>query len=395
MAVRRILHIDLDAFFVAVERVLDPRLQGKPVVVGGNGHSRSVVASASYEARLYGLKAGMPLATARRLCPQAVFLPANFDRYQDFCHRFRHILSQFAPSVEPAGIDEAFLDLTGFDSLYGCALEAARRIKARVREELGLTASAGIASGKVVAKVASDLAKPDGLIEVPPGEDARFLAPLPVARLPCVGPRAEARLKGLGVVTIGELAALSPRLLRHLFGALGDVLYLHANGRDQSPVEPPSATKSISKETTLPQDTLSRSHLLAVLRYLAERVGAELRARGRLARCLVLKLRYADFDTITRRRTLGQAIDTDQAIFHTGRQLLEQALSHREQPVRLVGIGVASLVEGRQLHMFDPLGVRLARLNRALDELRHKYGFEAIQTGLTLKLPAGTPIAIY
>lgn len=383
---RCIFHIDLDAFFVSVEQVLNPALRGKPVVVGGDPRGRGVVACASYEARAYGLKSGMPLGKAHRLCPHAIFLSGNFHRYRDASEKFMAILSEFTPDIEPMGLDEAYLDLTGFDPLYGPAREVALRIKQRIKNELGLTASIGIATSKVVAKVASDLSKPDGLIEVPPGEERDFLAPLPISRLPWVGEKAGNTLKRLGVTTIGELARLSPSFLKQAFGVHGEVLHRYANGIDNSKVEPFGPPKSISRSTTFSEDTLDRSFLKAVLHYLTERVGAELRDQGKSARCITLKLRYTDFQTITRNHTLKQAIDTDWTIFKIGCGLLDKALEHRAVPVRLIGIGVSHLADGRQLNMFDPWAEALERLNLAIDRIRGKYGFTAIEAGYTLPL---------
>ena len=384
---RRIMHIDLDAFFVSVEQILNPELQGKPVVVGGKPDRRGVVASASYEARKFGLHAGMPLITARRLCPQAIFIEGNFSRYRDASQRFMAILADFSPYLEPVGLDEAYLEATGFESLYGSIKQMAAKIKQRVKEELGLYASVGIASGKVVAKVASDLSKPDGLLEVPAGEERSFLAPLPVAKLPGIGKKGEERLSSLGIHTIGELASLPPDMLRHHFGVAGMVMQRHASGIDDRPIETPGAAKSISRETTYARDTRDRSGLEATLRYLTERVGRDLRQQSKQARCVTLKLRYADFTTITRRHTLKQASSTDQAIFDTGRQLLKTALAQEKQPIRLIGIGVSNLVEsGRQLDMMDTSVTRQEQLDRAIDRIRKKYGFTSIQTGRTLRL---------
>ncbi len=384
---RQILHIDLDAFFVSVDRVLDPRLRGRPVVVGGEPGLRGVVASASYEARACGVHAGMPLAQAHRLCPQAVFLKGSFPRYQEASERFMGILSDFTPDLEPAGIDEAYLDLTGFESLYGPAWGTALRIKRRIKDELGLTASIGIASSKVVAKVASDMAKPDGVLEVAPGEERPFLAPLPIAKLPCVGPKTEKMLRGMGVTTIEQLASLPSSLLKANIGLLGEVIHGYANGIDERKVEPAAAAKSMSRETTFARDTLDYPFLKGTLYYLSERVGAELRRDGRMARCVALKLRYADFHTITRHRTLREATDADRAIFDVGLELLEKSLGYRRQRVRLIGIGVSSLVgDGRQLSLLHPSTQGWGRLDRVIDRIRSKYGFTAIQRGRTLVL---------
>ena len=384
---RRIMHIDLDAFFVSVEQALNPDLKGKPVVVGGKPDRRGVVASASYEARHYGLYAGMPLTTASRLCPQAIFIEGNFAKYRDASQRFMTILADFSPYLEPLSLDEAYLDATGFESIHGSTRQMAMAIKQRIKDEPGLCASVGIASCKVVAKVASELSKPDGLLEVPTGKERSFLEPLPVAKLPGIGRKSERILKSLGINTIGQLAALPLGVLKSHFGAVAELLHNYANGIDDRKVEPPGAAKSISRETTFGKDTRDSSLLKATLRYLGERVGSELRQQGKQVRCVTVKLRYADFTTITRQHTLSQASDTDQAIFDTGSKLLRKELSREKQAVRLIGIGVSNLVEaGRQLDMLDSSAQRLEKLNTAIDRIRKKYGFTAIQTGRTLLL---------
>jgi DNA polymerase-4 len=384
---RRIMHIDLDAFFVSVEQVANPELKGRPVVVGGRPQGRGVVAAASYEARAFGLHSGMPLVTASRLCPQAIFIQGSFPKYRDASQKFMAILADFSPFLEPMGLDEAYLDVTGFETIHGSARQMAASIKQRVKAELGLNASIGIAGGKVVAKVASEMSKPDGLLEVAEGEERSFLAPLPIARLPGVGQKTERELKRLGITTIGKLSITPLSVLKSHFGASGEMLQRFASGADDRPVEPPAAAKSISRETTFGRDTRDRSLLKSTLRYLGERVGADLRHKEKRARCITLKLRYADFTTITRRLTLGQTTDSDQLIFDTGVKLLDRALAGEKQPVRLVGIGVSGLAEaGGQLGMLDGSARRQESLNKAIDRIRQKYGFTAIQTGRTLKL---------
>ncbi len=384
---RQIMHIDLDAFFVSVEQALNPELQGKPVVVGGRPDRRGVVASASYEARTFGLHAGMPLTTASRLCPQAIFIEGSFPKYRDASQRFMAILADFSPYLEPISLDEAYLDVTGFESIYGSIHHMAVKIKQRIKDELGFCASVGIASCKVVAKVASELSKPDGLLEVAAGRERSFLAPLPVAKLPGIGKKTEQILNGLGVHTIGQLATMPLDMLKSHFGVAGERIHNYAKGIDDRQVEPPGAAKSISRETTFGEDTQDRSLLEATLCYLGERVGSELRQQGKLTKCVTLKLRYADFTTITRSHTLKQASDVDQMIFDAGVKLLNRALSQEKQPVRLIGIGVSNLVEsGKQLDMLDSSVQRLEQLNKAIDHIRKKYGFTAIQTGRTLLL---------
>ena len=292
------------------------------------------------------------------------------------------ILADFSPFLEPLGLDEAYLDVTGFESLHGSIHRMALAIKQRVREEQGLCASIGIAGCKVVAKVASDLSKPDGLIEVPTGEERSFLAPLAIDKLPGIGTKTEQKLRGIGVKTIGELSLVPLKALKSHFGASGEMLHRQSNGIDSLKVSPPGEAK-----TTFDKDISGHPILEATLRYLSERVGSDLRHRGKQTKCVTLKLRYADFTTITRSHTLSQTTDADQTIFNTGVQLMRKALAAEKQPVRLIGIGVSSLVEpSRQLAMLEPSGKRQEQLNRAIDRIRDRYGFSAIQTGRTLRL---------
>jgi DNA polymerase-4 len=384
--IRHILHIDLDAFFVSVEQVLAPELRGKSVVVGGRPDRRGVVASASYEARAFGIRAGMPLAQAYRLCPKAIFLQGSFPAYRDASGRFMEILADFSPCLEPAGLDEAYLDVTGCEA-HGTSRQLASRIKERVKKELKLIASVGMASCKVVAKIASDLGKPDGLVEVAAGQEKDFLVPLPVASLPGVGKKTEQALKAIGISTIGQLATLPPEAINNRFGAAGVMIHHYANGIDNREVEPPGEAKSISRETTFAEDTLDRAFLQAILRYLCERVGAELRQESKHARTITLKLRYADFETITRRISSKEVTDADEVIFAGAVKLLDQALARKRKLVRLIGVGVSNLASyGKQLYLLDSRPQRLWHLDKAIDRIRKKYGFTAIQTGRTLLL---------
>ena len=279
--VRSILHIDLDAFFVSVEQALKPELRDKPAIVGGRPDRRGVVASASYEARAFGVRSAMPLSKAYKLCPQAIFLQGHFNLYREFSSRFMEILATFSPELEPGGLDEAYLDVTGCD---GSPRQIAMKIKERVKLELQLVASVGIAGCKVVAKIASDLSKPDGLLEIAPGEEKRFLSPLPVARLPGVGKKTEQELKKLGIKTIGQLAMLPDETMKRRFGIYGIMLHHHANGIDDRKVESYDEVKSISRETTFEQDTLDQLFLEAVLWHLSERVGDDLRSQDKRAK---------------------------------------------------------------------------------------------------------------
>ncbi len=388
------MHIDLDAFFVSVERADNPKLRGRPVVVGGKPERRGVVAAASYEARAFGLHAGMPLATASRLCPRAVFVEGSFPKYRRASQRFMTILADFSPYIEPIGMDEAYLEVTGFESIHGSIQNMALLIKKRIKDELKLQASIGIASGKVVAKVASKLSKPDGLLEVVPGRECSFLAPLPIVKLPGVGKKTAHLLKGLGINTIGELASASVDNLKSCLGICGELLHRHASGVDETKVIPLALAKSISRETTFAKDTKNIRYLKATLRYLSECVGSQLREQDKEARCVTFKLRYSDFTTITRRYTLSQATSVDQTIFENGFALFKKVLSQKKLPVRLIGIGVSSLVEAeRQLTLLDSSTMRLRELNKAIDRIRKKYGFSAVQTGRTLLLRDIFPFA--
>ncbi len=387
MTNRTIIHIDLDSFFVSVEQVLNPELKGKPVVVGGKPDRRGVVAAASYEARAFGIHSGMPLVTAARLCPKTIFIEGHFARYREFSQKFMAILSDFTPFIEPMGIDEAYLDVTGFESLHGSIRQMANKMKQRIRSELGLCASVGIASCKVVAKIASDLSKPDGLIEVAPGEERGFLAPLPVEKLPGVGKQTVKIVKGLGVHTIGGLSQMPPYTLKSRLGAAGEMLHLFANAIDDRRGLSPGEAKSISRETTFGEDTRDQSFLEATLWVQSEKIGADLRERGKQTRCVTLKVRYADFTIITRSHTLRENASTDQKIFETGVGLLERTLAKEKQAVRLIGIGVSNLVEeSRQATLFAPSDRKLEELNKAVDRIRDRYGFGSIQTGRAIRL---------
>lgn len=382
----RIMHVDLDAFFVTAELIDRPELRGKPVVVGGKPDRRGVVAAASYEARKFGLHSGMPLATAYRLCPQATFIAGDFRKYREASQKFMAILADFSPSIEPMGIDEAYLDVTGFESLHGTLKEMAARIKARVNRETGLVASVGIAANRLVAKVASDQSKPDGLLDITPGQEAAFLEPLAVDDLPGVGKKTGEVLRRLGIKTIGQLAQMPLETLKTYFGSYGESLQRHARGMGSDRLSPPAEAKSISRETTFEQDTRDLTLIKASLSYLAQRVGRSLREEGKQARTITIKLRYSDFTTVTRQKTI-EATSSDQTISDAGLELLEKTMVYVKQPIRLVGIGVSNLVEpATQLDMLDPKVMARERLSRQIDRIRQKYGFGAIMPGHTLPL---------
>ncbi len=379
---RCIFHIDLDAFFVSVEQVLNPELKGKPVIVGGDPERRGVVASASYEARPFGIHAGMPSSKARRLCPQAIFIQAHFSLYREASAKFMDILADFSPDIEPLGLDEAYLDVTGCVEPYGSPRQLARAIKERINKELKLTASVGIGTCKVVAKIASALCKPDGLLEIAPGEERALLNPLPIAKLPGVGEKTEQVLKEMRITTIGELASLPLDTITKRFGAMGAVLHNYANGIDDREVETPGEAKSISQQLTFTRDTLNHNFLEANLHNLCQEVCQELRSQNKRAKCIAIRLRYTDFKTTTRQVTLQEASDVTQVIFTTAQQLLSKTLAEPKKPIRLIGIRVSSLVgEEKQLSMFDSRTRKPAHLDKAIDKIRNKYGPTAIITG--------------
>lgn len=383
---RTIFHIDLDAFFVTVEQVLDPSLAGKPVIVGGRPGSRGVVASASYEARAFGVHAAMPLMRARVICPEAVFLTGHYSKYREYSDVFMSILSDYSPVIESGGLDEAYLDVTGCEN-FGSWQTLAVKIKQRVKQESGLIASVGIAPCKVVAKVASDLSKPDGLIEILSGQERRFLSPLAVSKLPGVGKKTAAVLRSMGIVTIGQLADMPGRLFLDRFGEGMLWLQQHARGIDDSPVEARGEAKSISREITFEKDTSDTRLLTATLRYFAEKLGAELRESEKQARTIGLKLRYADFDTVNRQLSSRLPTDMDDDIFQSGVHLLETALARKGRPVRLIGLEVSNLVAGeKQLSLFNAVTKKKEKVDRAVDLIRNKYGFDAIHTGYAIEL---------
>jgi len=401
---RAILHIDMDAFFVSVERVLNPSLRGKPVIVGGNPESRGVVSAASYEARKYGIASAMPLKEAARLCPEAVFLPVNFEAYLHYAHLVREIIEDYTPYIEHAGLDEAYLDLTSSRRLFGEPRATAEEIRKRIRSEIGLPSSAGLSCAKVVSKVASAVAKPDGFIEVPPGKEKAFLAPLPVRRLPGIGASTARALAEMGIHTIGELSLLPREALESLFGSWGVIVHEYSMGIDHRRVETSHTVKSISRETTFEEDTIDYELVRRVLLLLCEKCSQALRGRGLSASRVTVKLRRSDFKTFTRSCVLKNPTSRDQVISRVAFGLLEKLLDNAGR-VRLVGVALSGLSPGGSQGDFFlegkegefPLdGFKPDRLNESLDAIRMRYGFCAIlraSTILTLrgKLAQGKP----
>jgi len=380
-----IFHIDLDAFFASVEQVHNPELKGKPVVVGGDPNRRGVVSSPSYEARPYGIRSGMPLSKARRLCPQAIFLQVNLNRYREASTKFMKILTDFSPIIEPLGLDEAYLDVTEYQQLYGSPEQVALAIKERINKNLNLTASVGIAPCKVVAKIASDLCKPDGLLEIAPGKERDFLTSLPVSKLPGVGAKTEQALKEMGITTIGELASCPLEEIRKTFGMPGIIMHSYANGIDNRAVEMPGESKSINRQITFAHDTSDRNFLESNLRGLCNEISAKLRSHDKQATCVTLKLRYADFTTITRQATLTEASNATQAISSIALRLLNKTLLEKQKTIRLIGVKVSNLTgKEKQLSLFrstEPDTEKQKRLDNAIAQIRRKYSATSIKRG--------------
>src|SRR4026209_2641374 len=347
---RTILHVDLDAFFAAVEQRDDPTLRGKPVIVGGMPPGRGVVSAASYEARVYGVHSAMSVTEAYRRCPHGVFLPVDGRRYQQASRDVMAVLRRFTPQVEPISIDEAFMDVTGSRPLFGEGPEIAAAIKAAARDDVGLTASVGVARTKLVAKIASDLRKPDGLVIVPPGEEAAFLAPLAITRLRGVGAKSAAALREYGVQTIGDLAALPDDLLIRRFGKYGASLGDRARGGDADPVGDRDAAKSVSHEHTFDIDTSDREVIERTILGMAEGVAGRLRDSGVKASTVTVKIRDSSFRTITRERTLPEPTDLTEPIFRTAIELARPEV--RGLRIRPLGRTASGLGERDQLALF-------------------------------------------
>jgi len=381
---RRICHLDMDAFFVSVEELYDPSLKGKPVIVGGRPNQRGVVSAASYAARKFGVHSAMPLRQAAKLCPHAIFVEGHMDRYREYSGKVYAVLERFTPQVEMASIDEAYLDLTGTERLHGPLLEAAHKLHETIGRETGLNCSLGLATSRLVAKVASDQAKPNGVLWVMPGQEAPFLAPLDVRRIPGIGKVAASALQDLGIRKVGDLANLEEAFLRQRFGKWGLAMAGKSRGEDaggwfDGEIGEHEQPKSISHETTFSEDIADRERLEATLWRLAEMVGARLRQHSLYARVIQLKLRNADFETITRAESLDAATQLDNEIAETVTALFRKAWNGKTL-VRLIGVHAGALEEseGQMSLLEETHKQRLRGAFRAVDHLRDKYGDKVI-----------------
>ncbi len=379
-----ILHVDMDAFYASVEERDDPTLVGKPVIVGGSAEGRGVVAAANYAARKFGVHSAMPAGRAKRLCPQAVFIKPRMDEYAAVSRQLREIFESFTPLVEPLSLDEAFLDVSGSEGLFGSAVEIGRQIKQRIRAELQLVASVGVAPNKFLAKIASDLQKPDGFVVVETEEIQAFLDPLPVGRLWGVGKVTGQVFERLAIRTIGQLRQMPRDTLVELFGSSGEHYWQLAHGIDERPVVPDREAKSISNETTFPEDIADPEVLRAWLVELVEQVARRLRRHNLRGRTVELKVRFADFRTITRSSSLAEPTNITQELLSAGVELLTQRLPPRHLPVRLLGFGVHNLSGSAvvQQQLFDrPERTRHENLDRVADQIAEKFGKSAIHRG--------------
>ncbi len=387
---KTILHVDMDAFFVSVEEIFDPSLKGKPVVVGGRPDQRGVVAAASYAARKFGVHSALPLRTAYKLCPQAIFLDGHPNRYREYSKRVYEILQRFSPVVEMASIDEAYLDLTGTGRLLGAPLRAAHALHETVKRETGLNCSIGMARSRMVAKVCSDQAKPNGVLWIIPGQEARFLAPLDVRKIPGVGKVTEKNLNALGIRKVGDLARLEESFLESRFGKWGLALAGKARGDDaggwfDSEIGGGEDPKSISHEHTFDEDTTDAIRLDSTLARLSEKVGRRLREHGLFSRTVQLKLRYSDFSTITRAQTLDHSTDIDIELLEHARALFLK--NWNGKPVRLIGVHAGSLESGEgQLNLLDSgRQERWRKALEAVDKIRDRFGESSVSLASGMK----------
>ena len=385
--VRTFFHLDMDAFFVSVEELFDPSLKGKPVVVGGRPNERGVVSAASYAARKFGVHSAMPLRTAYKACPQAIFVDGHPERYREYSEKVFEVLNSFSPRVEMASIDEAYLDMTGTERLHGPPLKAAHLLHQRVKEKTALNCSIGISTARMVAKVASDQAKPNGVLWVVPGAEAGFLAPLDVRRIPGVGKVMEAHLHTFGIRKVGDLARLDEAFLEEKFGQWGLALAGKSKGMDaggwfDSEVGEEADPKSISHEHTFDVDTADAGQLEATLARLSVMVGRRLREHGLHARTVQLKLRYKDFTTLTRALTLDHATDLDTELLDTARLLFRKNWKPGA-PVRLLGVHAGSLkaTEGQMSLLESEKSGRWHKALEAADRLRDRFGESAVSLG--------------
>jgi DNA polymerase-4 len=382
-----ILHVDMDAFYASVELRDHPEMIGKPVVVGGSPKGRGVVAAASYEARKFGVFSAMPASRAIQLCPNAVFIKPRMEHYANVSKQIREIFFRFTSLVEPLSLDEAFLDVSGSEKLFGDGPVIAAEIKRLIKSELGLTASAGVAPNKYLAKVASDLEKPDGLVVVPADGVLEFLDPLEISRVWGIGPKTAEKFAAIGVTTIGQLRDVSMKRLKGTFGINSEHFWRLSRGLDTREVVPDRIAKSVSHETTFSADIDDDEMLEAWLLELTEQVGRRLRRHGIYGKTIQLKLRYSNFETITRSRTICPASQSTEPLWQTARELLKTSRQMDRRSVRLLGMGVSNLSRNKKIQqsLFDQEETEKAnRVDDAADLIRKKFGNASVKRGSSL-----------
>jgi len=389
---RFIAHVDIDAFFAAVEVLLNPALKGKPVVVGGLPHERGVASTCSYEARKFGVHSGMALRNAYKLCPEAVFVRGSYQVYQSFSDRVFRILHDYTPDVEEASIDEAYLDFSRCRPLYPSFTGAAREMKARIERETGLTVSVGVGPNKILAKLATRKAKPAGFFEIEPGREEEFLRGLPIDNLPGIGPKSQVILRMLNIQKLGDLWGLPKATLHSIFGLYGEDIYLQSRGIDSRPLAVEGAPKSVSRETTFLEDLWDERLLLAHLAYLCDRLTLALRQGRHYAHIVEVKARTSDFKTEIRRRLLVTPRQDMTDIFRIAAELFLPLLRGSRLALRLVGVKAADLVRARPLSLFEPYSDKGERLGEAVDRVRERYGFGAVLTVREKMLDAVYPV---
>lgn len=381
MDARSILHLDLDTFFVSVERLKNSALVGKPIIIGGNSQ-RGVVASCSYETRRYGVRSAMPMKQARRLCPEALVISGDMESYTQYSQLVTEVIMDRAPVVEKASIDEFYLDLTGMDRFFGCQQWAAG-LKTDIRKETGLPISYSLSVNKLVSKIGTGEAKPDGAKYIPSGAEQHFLAPLSIAKIPMVGEKTFLLLSSMGIKTIQTLRQVPVRLLEKELGKNGTVLWEKANAIDHTPVVPYNEQKSLGTETTFPEDTTDLRFLTNHILSMTEKLAFDLRQMQRLTACVTVKIRYSDFNTYTQQRSIPLT-SSDALLMATAKELFHK-LYHRRLLVRLVGVRFSHLVQGtQQLHLFDDIP-EMVNLGLAMDRIRVKYGTDAIYRGTGMR----------
>ena len=378
---RTILHLDLDAFFVSVERILDPKLNGKPVIVGGDPkYGRGVVAACSYEARAFGLHSAMPIRTAYKLCPHGIYIHGHGDEYSRFSHAVENILKMYVPVIEQASIDEFYLDMTGTQKMYGSMFAFASRVQNEIWKKLNLPCSIGIGSNKTIAKIGSDCMKPKGITYILPGMEKEFLTPMPVETIPGVGKVMKRTLNARGIFRIGDITKLPSDYFGTAFGKYGIDLWRKAHGEGTEYLTTKRTRKSISRENTFSNDVTSEKEIENTLFYLTGKVCQSLRNKGWEASTIDIKLRYSDFQTLTRAKTI-KPTDDDKIIFETAWNLMKKAKTRRVG-VRLIGIGITNFSPfNEQEYLFEDSEVKRKKMLRAVTRIRDKYGYNSLRLG--------------